>query len=297
MESLFAKYGYTPDKESISKRLDAIAANIDNVTSPEVLKNCMALMDLTTLHTEDSPGSVKKLVGKVNSFMNDYPEYPLPASICVFPNLASVVQENLATSDVHVTAVAGCFPTSQSFIEVKVKECEMAVEAGADEIDIVLALNAFMSGDEETARKEIRTIRAAVDEAAAKAGRKVTLKVILETGLLVTPENIANASFLAMEEGADFIKTSTGKVSVNATPMAAYIMCESIKAFHEKTGRKVGFKAAGGISTSKDAVCYHSIVKTILGNDWINKELFRFGVSRLANSLMSSIEQKTVVYF
>lgn len=297
MESLFAKYGYTPDKESISKRLDAIAANIDNVTSPEVLKNCMALMDLTTLHTEDSPGSVKKLVGKVNSFMNDYPEYPLPASICVFPNLASVVRENLATSDVHVTAVAGCFPTSQSFIEVKVKECEMAVEAGADEIDIVLALNAFMSGDEETARKEIRTIRAAVDEAAAKAGRKVTLKVILETGLLVTPENIANASFLAMEEGADFIKTSTGKVSVNATPMAAYIMCESIKAFHEKTGRKVGFKAAGGISTSKDAVCYHSIVKTILGNDWINKELFRFGVSRLANSLMSSIEQKTVVYF
>lgn len=297
MESLFAKYGYTPDKESISKRLDAIAANIDNVTSPEVLKNCMALMDLTTLHTEDSPESVKKLVGKVNSFMNDYPEYPLPASICVFPNLASVVRENLATSDVHVTAVAGCFPTSQSFIEVKVKECEMAVEAGADEIDIVLALNAFMSGDEETARKEIRTIRAAVDEAAAKAGRKVTLKVILETGLLVTPESIANASFLAMEEGADFIKTSTGKVSVNATPMAAYIMCESIKAFHEKTGRKVGFKAAGGISTSKDAVCYHSIVKTILGNDWINKELFRFGVSRLANSLMSSIEQKTVVYF
>ncbi len=297
MEYLFAKYGYTPDKESISKRLDAIAANIDNVTSPEVLKNCMALMDLTTLHTEDSPESVKKLVGKVNSFMNDYPEYPLPASICVFPNLASVVRENLATSDVHVTAVAGCFPTSQSFIEVKVKECEMAVEAGADEIDIVLALNAFMSGDEETARKEIRTIRAAVDEAAAKAGRKVTLKVILETGLLVTPENIANASFLAMEEGADFIKTSTGKVSVNATPMAAYIMCESIKAFHEKTGRKVGFKAAGGISTSKDAVCYHSIVKTILGNDWINKELFRFGVSRLANSLMSSIEQKTVVYF
>lgn len=297
MESLFAKYGYTPDKESISKRLDAIAANIDNVTSPEVLKNCMALMDLTTLHTEDSPESVKKLVGKVNSFMNDYPEYPLPASICVFPNLASVVRENLATSDVHVTAVAGCFPTSQSFIEVKVKECEMAVEAGADEIDIVLALNAFMSGDEETARKEIRTIRAAVDEVAAKAGRKVILKVILETGLLVTPENIANASFLAMEEGADFIKTSTGKVSVNATPMAAYIMCESIKAFHEKTGRKVGFKAAGGISTSKDAVCYHSIAKTILGNDWINKELFRFGVSRLANSLMSSIEQKTVVYF
>ena len=297
MESLFAKYGYTPDKENISKRLDAIAANIDNVTSPEVLKNCMALMDLTTLHTEDTPESVKKLVGKVNSFMKDFPEYPLPASVCVFPNFASVVRESLVSPEVHVTAVAGCFPTSQSFIEVKVKECEMAVEAGADEIDIVLALNAFMAGNEEDARKEIRMMRAAVDEAAARAGRKVTLKVILETGLLITPENIANASFLAMEEGADFIKTSTGKVSVNATPMAAYIMCESIKAFHERTGRKVGFKAAGGISTSKDAVCYHSIAKTILGSDWINRDLFRFGVSRLANSLMSSIEQKTVVYF
>ncbi len=198
----------------------------------------------------------------------------------MFPNFASVVRESLASHEVHVTAVAGCFPTSQSFIEVKVKECEMAVEAGADEIDIVLALNSFMAGDEESARKEIRAIRAAIDEAAAKAGRKVTLKVILETGLLVTPENIANASFLAMEEGADFIKTSTGKVSVNATPMAAYVMCESIKAFYDKTGRKVGFKAAGGISTSKDAVCYHSIVKSILGNEWMNKDLFRFGVSR-----------------
>lgn len=297
MESLFAKYGYAPDKERISKRLDAIAANIDNVTSPEVLKNCMALMDLTTLHTEDTPESVKKLVGKVNSFMKDFPEYPLPASVCVFPNFASVVRESLVSPEVHVTAVAGCFPTSQSFIEVKVKECEMAVEAGADEIDIVLALNAFMAGNEEDARKEIRMMRAAVDEAAARAGRKVTLKVILETGLLITPENIANASFLAMEEGADFIKTSTGKVSVNATPMAAYIMCECIKAFYGRTGRKVGFKAAGGISTSKDAVCYHSIAKTILGSDWINRDLFRFGVSRLANSLMSSIEQKTVVYF
>ena len=297
MVSLFAKYGYAPDKERISKRLDAIAANIDSVTSPEVLRHCLSLMDLTTLRTEDTPGSVKKLVGKVNSFMKDFPEYPLPASVCVFPNFASVVREGLAGTGVHVTAVAGCFPTSQSFIEVKVKECEMAVEAGADEIDIVLALNAFLSGDEDTARNEIRAIRAAVSAAAAKVGREVVLKVILETGLLVTPENIANASFLAMEEGADFIKTSTGKVSVNATPMAAYIMCECIKAYYEKTGRKVGFKAAGGISTSKDAVCYHSIAKSILGGEWVNKELFRFGVSRLANSLLSSIEQKTVVYF
>ncbi|MBR0519744.1 MAG: hypothetical protein IJJ95_00230, partial [Spirochaetales bacterium] len=197
----------------------------------------------------------------------------------------------------HVTAVSGAFPTSQSFLEVKVKECEMAVEAGADEIDIVLALNSFLSGDEEAARNEIRAMKEAVSAAAAKLGRTVVFKVILETGLLVTPENIAKASFLAMEEGADFIKTSTGKVSVNATPMAAYVMCECIKAFHAKTGRKVGFKAAGGISTAKDAICYHSIVKTVLGDEWLTKDLFRFGVSRLANALMSAIEQKTVVYF
>ena len=208
-----------------------------------------------------------------------------------------MVRDALADKSVHVTAVSGCFPTSQSFLEVKVKECELAVENGADEIDIVLALNSFMAGDFEQARSEIRAMRGAIDDVAARLGRKFVLKVILETGLLVTPENIANASFLAMEEGADFIKTSTGKVSVNATPMAAFVMCECIKAFYGKTGRKVGFKAAGGISTAKDAVGYHSIVKTILGEEWTGKDLFRFGVSRLANSLMSAIEQKTVVYF
>ena len=297
MEALLEKYGYTPDKEKIAKRLDAIAANIDNVTSPAILKDCMSIMDLTTLRSEDTVASVTKLVGKVNSFAEDFPEYPLPASVCVFSNFASVVRDALADKSVHVTTVSGCFPTSQSFLEVKVKECELAVENGADEIDIVLALNSFMAGDFEQARSEIRAMRGAIDDVAARLGRKVVLKVILETGLLVTPENIANASFLAMEEGADFIKTSTGKVSVNATPMAAFVMCECIKAFYGKTGRKVGFKAAGGISTAKDAVGYHSIVKTILGEEWTGKDLFRFGVSRLANSLMSAIEQKTVVYF
>ena len=297
MEALFEKYGYTPDKEKITKRLDAIAANIDNVTSPAILKDCMSIMDLTTLRSEDTVASVTKLVGKVNSFAEVFPDYPLPASVCVFSNFASVVRDALADKSVHVTAVSGCFPTSQSFLEVKVKECELAVENGADEIDIVLALNSFMAGDFEQARSEIRAMRGAIDDVAARLGRKVVLKVILETGLLVTPENIANASFLAMEEGADFIKTSTGKVSVNATPMAAFVMCECIKAFYGKTGRKVGFKAAGGISTAKDAVSYHSIVKTILGEEWTGKDLFRFGVSRLANSLMSAIEQKTVVYF
>ena len=297
MESLLEKYGYTPDAEEISKSLDVIAANIDNMASDDVLIACLSMMDLTTLRTEDTPASVEKLVGKVNSFMKEYSDYPLPASICVYPNFASTVRKGLVSSDVHVTCVAGCFPSSQSYLEIKVRECEMAVENGADEIDIVLALNAFMCGDYESARAEIRAMRAAVDAAGAKAGRKVVLKVILETGLVVAPEKIAAASFLAMEEGADFIKTSTGKVPVNATPVAAYVMCECIRKYYAATGRKVGFKAAGGISNAKDAVSYYMIAKTILGNEWMNRDLFRFGVSRLANSLISSIEHKNVVFY
>jgi deoxyribose-phosphate aldolase len=164
-------------------------------------------------------------------------------------------------------------------------------------VDIVLALNAFLAGDYEAAAEEIRQIRACIDAVAAKQGRKVHLKVILETGLLRTPEKIAAASFLAMEAGADFIKTSTGKVDVNATPAAAYVMCECISRFYETTGKKIGFKPAGGISSAADALCYYSIVSTVLGKEWLNKELFRFGVSRVANNILGAVEQKTVSYF
>ena len=164
-------------------------------------------------------------------------------------------------------------------------------------MDIVLALNAFLAGNYEVAAEEIRQVRRVIDEVAGKQGRNVHLKVILETGLLKTPENIANASFLAMEAGADFIKTSTGKVDVNATPLAAYVMCECIDIYRMATGKKIGFKPAGGISSAADALCYYSIVSSLLGKDWLNKELFRFGVSRVANSLLSAVEQKTVSYF
>ena len=297
MDTLCKKYGYAPDKEKIDRSLEIIAANLENVISPDVLKECFSIMDVTTLHTDDTVASVSRLVDKVNSLAKDFPEYPLPASVCVYPNFASVVAERRADPRVHVTAVSSCFPTAQSFLEVKVRECELAVEAGADEIDIVLALNSFLAGDYDSASREIREMKAAIDRKAAEAGRTVILKVILETGLLVTPEKIAEASFLAMEAGADFIKTSTGKVSVNATPVSAYVMCECIKAFHEKTGRKVGFKAAGGISNAMDAVCYYSIVSSVLGREWLDSRYFRFGVSRLANALMSAIEQKTVNVF
>ena len=294
---LSAKYGYAPEKEAIARHLELIASGLDQVVSNEVLKECFSIMDLTTLSPKDTPSSVKKLVEKVNSFAADYPNYPLPASVCVYPNFASVVRKTRKNPKVHVTTVAGCFPSSQSFLEVKLREIELAVREGADEIDIVLALNSFLAGDYDTAGKEILASRECIDKVAAELGRPVVLKVILETGLLVTPERIADASFLAMENGADFIKTSTGKVEVNATPMAAYVMCQCIKKFYEQTGRKVGFKAAGGISSAMDAVCYYSIVSTILGKEWLDKSLFRFGVSRLANQLLSAIEQKTVTYF
>lgn len=291
------KYGYSPVEEEVANRIQILASNLEGTSSPEILKKCFSLMDLTTLKSNDTPESVCKLVDKVNRLPVEFPDYPLPASVCVYPNFASVVRERRCCPELHVTTVASCFPSAQSFLEVKVQECVLAVRNGADEVDIVLALNAFLAEDYDVAANEIAQMRKAIDAEAARVGRPVVLKVILETGLLVTPERIAQASFLAMEAGADFIKTSTGKVEVNATPMAAWVMCECIKAFYEKTGRKVGFKAAGGISNDRDALLYYYIGATVLGKEWVDKATFRFGVSRLGNSLMSAIEQKTVSFF
>ncbi len=292
----FSKYGYALDPESMNRNLGIIAANLEASASEQVYKDCFSMMDLTTLKTDDTPASVTKLVNKVNAFNETYPEWPLPASLCVYPNFAAVVKD-ARKCDVNITVVSACFPSSQSFLEVKLRECEIAVEQGADEVDIVLALSSFLAGDYEAAANEIREVRRVIDAAAAKQGRNVHLKVILETGLLKTSENIANASFLAMEAGADFIKTSTGKVDVNATPASAYVMCECIAKYHAATGKKIGFKPAGGISTAADALCYYRIVETILGKEWLNKELFRFGVSRVANSILSAVEEKSVNFF
>lgn len=296
MAEYLTKYGYAPDQEAMGRALELIASNLENVASEQVYKDCFSMMDLTTLKTNDTPASVEKLVNKVNAFREAYPEWPLPASVCVYPNFAATVKD-ARTCDFNITVVSACFPSSQSFLEVKLRECEIAVEQGADEVDIVLALSAFLAGDYEAAAEEIRQVRACIDKVAAKQGRTVHLKVILETGLLRTPEAIAEASFLAMEAGADFIKTSTGKVDVNATPAAAYVMCECIAKYHEMTGKKIGFKPAGGISSAADALCYYSIVSSLLGKDWLNKELFRFGVSRVANSLLAAVEQKTISFF
>lgn len=294
---LTEKYAYLPSDEAINSGIQAIASNLDNLMTDEVLKQCFAAMDLTTLKTQDTEKSVLKLVNKANALKTEFPQFPLPASICVYPNFAATVRAARESEDLHVTTVAGCFPSSQSFVEVKVDECRRAVASGADEVDIVLPLNSFLAGDYDAASAEIRAMREAVDAEGKVQGRKVVLKVILETGLLSTPELIAEASFLAMEAGADFIKTSTGKVSVNATPEAATVMCKAIKEYYEKTGRKVGFKAAGGVSNADEALQYYEIGQSILGDEWMNKELFRFGVSRLGNSLVSAIENTEVKFF
>lgn len=294
MAELFKKYGYAPDKEAIDANLQTLSSKLEEIASKEVFLTCFSAMDLTTLKTNDTCEGVEKLVNKVNAFKKAYPSYPLPASVCVYSNFAKVVSTTRQTPELHTTCVSACFPSSQSFLPVKLLECEMAVKDGADEIDIVLPLSKFLAGKFDAVREELRAVRKTVDETGA--GRKITLKVILETGLL-TPEQIAEASFISMEEGADFIKTSTGKIEVNATPAAAYVMCECIKAFNKATGKKVGFKPAGGVSTAMEAVCYYSIVKAILGDEWLNKDLFRLGVSRLANNLLSAIEGKTIVAF
>ena len=242
---LLTKYGYAPDQEAIARALEVMASNLENVGSEQVYKDCFSMMDLTTLKTDDTPASVEKLVNKVNSFNETYPEWPLPASICIYPNFAGTVKD-ARKADFNITVVSACFPSSQSFLEVKLKECELAVEQGADEVDIVLALNSFLAGEYDKAFEEIRAVRECIDAVAGKQGRKVHLKVILETGLLRTPERIAQASFLAIEAGADFIKTSTGKVDVNATPVAAYVMCECIAKYYAATGKKIN-RAEGAI--------------------------------------------------
>ena len=231
-----------------------------------------------------------KFTERVNSFEEDYGDLPPVAAICVYPNFVPVVRTTLDVSSVGVAAVAGAFPTSQSFIEVKVAEIGLAVEAGADEIDVVLNVGDFFDGDYESVCDDLDEMK--------HSCRSARMKVILETGALKTARNIRDASVLALYSGADFLKTSTGKEYPGASLDACYVMCQCIREYYEKTGRAVGFKAAGGISTTEDVLKYYTIVKTVLGEKWADSnELFRIGASRLANALLSDIVGEQVKYF
>ena len=249
--------------------------------TPEVKKALLGTIELTTLKVTDSQESVLKFTEKVNAFADAHPELPHLATICVYPNFAKIVSESLEADNVEVACVSGGFPSSQTFLEVKTIETALAVHDGATEIDMVLNVGAFLSGDYETCADEIEEIKSAAAEA--------PLKVILETGALQTAENIKKASILSIYAGADFIKTSTGKIEPAATPEAALVMCQTIREYYKLTGTKIGFKAAGGINTVSDAVGYYTIVREILGEEWIKEVLFRIGTSRLANLLVSEI--------
>ena len=260
---------------------EIIAKAVENDTA-DVKRFLFGCMDYTTLKCTDSEQSVMAFVETLNKWDNERPDLPHPASVCVYPCFAEIVNDSLDVEGVGIACVSGSFPSSQTFLEVKTVETALAIKDGATEIDMVMPVGKFLCGDYEGVTDEIKEMKAV-------CGDNVKLKVILETGCLVTEENIRKASMLAMEAGADFIKTSTGKEKVSATPDAAFVMCQCIKEYNEKEGRKVGFKPAGGINTSMDAIIYYTIVKEVLGEEWLIPELFRIGTSRLAEVLINEL--------
>lgn len=287
---LIAQSKVTTNDAEVSAAVEKILAeHLDENMNKEVYKLLFNTIDLTTLKGTDSPASVARFTERVNAFEEEYPELPNVAGICVYPNFAPVVRTVLDVSAVDVVCVSGAFPACQSFPEVKVAETALAVEGGADEIDIVLNLGNFLDDDYQEVCDEMIEQK--------HSCRDARLKVILETGALRTAENIRAASILAMNCGANFIKTSTGKEFPGASLEAAYVMCQCIKEHYEKTGEMVGFKAAGGVATTEDAVKYYTLVKEILGENWLNKDRLRLGASRLANNLLSDILEKEVKFF
>lgn len=255
----------------------------------EVKKFLMGSVELTTLKTTDSEESVMAFTERVNAIDEQYPELPHVATICVYPCFAKTVAETLEIDGVEIACVSGSFPSSQALIEVKVAETALAIKDGATEIDIVLSVGKFLTGDYETVADEISELKAVCGEK--------KMKVILETGCLKTAKNIKKASILAMYAGADYIKTSTGKLEPAATPEAAYVMCQAIKEYYEKTGIQIGFKPAGGLNSVMDAVIMYTIVKEVLGEKWLTNQWFRMGTSRLANLLLSEIVGHETKFF
>lgn len=277
------------DDEIMMKVDQLIEKHLSENNTVDVKKEILHCIDLTTLKCTDTEESVMKFTEKVNEFVDKYPDLDNVAAICVYPNMAEIVSDSLEADNVKIACVSGGFPSSQTFMEVKVAETAMAIHAGAEEIDIVMPIGKFLCDDYEVMCDEIGELKDI-------CGDK-TLKVILETGALRTASNIKKAAILAMYSGADFIKTSTGKEAISATPEAALVMCEAIKEYHRETGRKVGFKAAGGIDTVKKALAYYTIVKEVLGEEWLNNGLFRIGTSRLTNLLLSDIIGEEVKFF
>ena len=277
------------DDDVKAKVAELIEKKVPENETEEIKKFLFNCIDLTTLKTTDSEESVLKFTEKVNDFDDKYPDLPSVAAICVYPCFAQIVSQSLQVENVEVACVSAGFPSSQTFPEIKVAETALALKDGATEIDIVISVGKFLSGDYEGMCDEIVELKEVCGEH--------HLKTILETGALGSCSNIKKASLLAMYSGADFIKTSTGKQEPAATPEAAYVMCQAIKEYYAKTGVKVGFKPAGGINCVRDAVIYYTIVKEVLGKEWLSNKTFRLGTSRLANLLLSEILGENVKFF
>lgn len=290
-EQALSKYNVELDDAAVKAAVrDIIANKVAENDTLEVKKFLFGSIELTTLKTEDSDTSVMAFTERVNAFDNEYPDMPHVATICVYPCFAEIVKDTLEVEGVEIACVSGSFPSSQARIEVKVAETSLAVKDGATEIDIVMPVGKFLSGDYEGMCEDICELKNA-------CGKDVAMKVILETGDIKTASNIKKASILSMYAGADYIKTSTGKEKVSATPEAAYVMCQAIKEYYDETGIQIGFKPAGGINTVMDAVTYYTIVKEVLGEKWLTNKWFRLGTSRLANLLLSEIQGEEVKFF
>lgn len=290
VEQALEKYNLNVDDAAVSSAVkEIIATKVHENDTPEVKKFLMGSIELTTLKTTDSDVSVMAFTERVNAFDSQYPDLPHVATICVYPCFAGIVNDTLEVDGVEIACVSGSFPSSQALIEVKVAETALAIKDGATEIDIVMPVGKFLTGNYEECAEDISELKATCGDHA--------MKVILETGCLRNGSDIKRASILAMYAGADYIKTSTGKEKVSATPEAAYIMCQAIKEYYDETGIQIGFKPAGGINSVMDAVIYYTIVKEVLGEKWLTNKWFRLGTSRLANQLLSEIEGEEVKFF
>lgn len=290
-EEALAKYNTNIDDQEVRDAVrKIIAEKVPENDNMDVKRFLFGSIELTTLKTTDSDTSVLAFTERVNDFDNEYPDLPHVATICVYPCFAKTVAESLEVDGVEIACVSGSFPSSQARIEVKVAETSLAVADGATEIDIVMPVGKFLSGDYEGVCDDIAELKAA-------CGEDVAMKVILETGALKTASNIKKASILSMYAGADYIKTSTGKLEPAATPEAAYVMCQAINEYYDKTGIQIGFKPAGGINSVMDALIYYTIVKEVLGEKWLTNKWLRLGTSRLANMLLSELKGEQIKFF
>jgi len=279
----------------IEKEVKKITGNISAIYTVQTLKQIFGFIDLTTLNNTDTPERVKQFTENVNNFNTHFPDMPNVASICVYPTLVEHVKKNLKINSVKITSVAGGFPSAQTFLDLKLIETQRAIENGANEIDMVISAGALLSGDYQTVYDEIKALKDVCGN--------LKLKVILESGSLKNLTNVKIASVIALEAGADFLKTSTGKTVPAASPEAVYVMAQTIKSHFEKTGQKTGIKPAGGISDSETALKYFALIKSVLGDNWLNSELFRIGTYNLSNKLlndiskMSSEQKEEILYF